>query len=196
MVVMASLVGRVMRAALAGTGIAAAGYAGLVTGACPIDLGVGRRTRQLGPQRIEVAAPRQTVFDVIAQPYLGRASRAEQDKVQVLERGTDMVLAAHFTPVAGGLVARTVETVRFTGPERVDFRLLRGPVPHVVEEFVLSEQGSGTRLEYRGEMATDLWRLGQLWGDRVARRWEEVVAASFALIKTEAERRVSRPHSS
>jgi hypothetical protein len=32
-----------------------------------------------------------------------------------------------------------VETVRFTRPERVDFRLVRGPVPLVVEAFVISE---------------------------------------------------------
>jgi hypothetical protein len=31
-----------------------------------------------------------------------------------------------------------VETVRFTPPERVDFRLVRGPVPHVVETFLLA----------------------------------------------------------
>ena len=34
-----------------------------------------------------------------------------------------MVLAAHRTPVRGRLVATTVETVRFTRPGRIDFRL-------------------------------------------------------------------------
>ena len=126
---------RLVGYATVGAGVAAAGYVGLITGACPVDLGVGRRVRPLGPQLVEVAAPRQVVFDVIAQPYLGRAPRALADKLRVLERGHDMVLAAHFTPLGGrlGLVAQTVETVRFTPPERVDFRLVRGPVPHVVE---------------------------------------------------------------
>jgi len=82
----------------------------------------------------------------------------------MLERGSDMVLAAHFTPLGGrlGLVAQTVETVRFSRPERVDFRLVRGPVPHVVEAFTLAEQpgGAGTLLAYHGEIAADLWRLG------------------------------------
>jgi hypothetical protein len=77
------------------------------------------------------------------------------------------VLAAHFTPLGGrlGLVAQTVETVRFTRPERVDFRLVRGPVSHVVEAFVLTEQagGAGTRLAYDGEIGADLWLLGQRW---------------------------------
>jgi hypothetical protein len=107
-------------------GMTAASYVGLVTGACPVDLGIGRRSRPLGPQVVKVAAPRQAVFDLIAEPYLGRAPRAFADKVRVLERGSDMVLAAHFTLLGEplGLVAKTVETVRFTHPERVDFQLV------------------------------------------------------------------------
>jgi hypothetical protein len=107
----------------------------------------------------------------------------------VLERGSDMVLAAHRTPISGRLVATTVETVRFTRPERVDFRLVRGPVPHVVEQFLLTEQPFGTRLEYTGELGTDLWQVGQWWGLAVARRWEQTVAETFRAVRTEAERR-------
>jgi len=169
--------------AATGTGVAAAGYVGLVTGAISPDLGLGRRSRPLGPHAV----------DIVAQPYLGHAPRALADKIRVLDRGTDMVLAAHFTPVHRRLIARTVETVRFTRPERVDFRLVRGPIPHVEEEFTLTELGSGTRLEYRGEMAADLWRVGQRWAGLVARRWEQAVAASFASIKAEAERLASKP---
>ncbi|MCH0543443.1 SRPBCC family protein [Streptomyces sp. MUM 203J] len=170
----------------------AAAYWGLVTGALPLDLGVGRRTRPLGRQTVEIAAGREVVFDVVAQPYLGRATTAMREKVVVLERGSDLVLAAHRTPVVGGrLTATTVETVKFTRPERVDFRLVRGPVPAVTETFTLTEQGSGTRLVYEGEMGTDLWRAGQWWGDLVAPRWEETVAASLAAVRHEAERRAS-----
>jgi hypothetical protein len=144
---------------------------------------------------VDMAAPREVVFDVIAEPYLGRAPRALADKLRVLERGHDMVLAAHFTPLGGrlGLVAQTVETVRFTPPERVDFRLVRGPVPHVVEAFVLTEHagGAGTRLAYDGEIGADLWLLGQRWCALVAGRWEQTVAASLAAVKAEAERRAS-----
>jgi hypothetical protein len=188
---------RLLRYTTVGAGVAAAGYVGLVTGACPVDLGTGRRTRPLGPQQVEMVAPRELVFDIIAEPYLGRTPRALADKLRVLERGSDMVLAAHFTPLGGrlGLVAQTVETVRFTRPERVDFRLVRGPVPHVVEAFVLTEQpgGTATRLAYHGEIGADLWRLGQWWSELVARTWEQTVAASLATIKAEAERRTSVP---
>jgi hypothetical protein len=186
---------RLLAASTVAAGATAAGYVGLVSGACPLDLGIGRRVRPLGPQHLEVAAPREQVFDLITEPYLGRTPRALADKVRVLERGSDMVLAAHFTPLGGrlGLVAQTVETVRFTRPERVDFRLVRGPVPHVVEAFILSEppDGAGTLLTYQGELAADLWRLGQWWSRLVAGRWEQTVATSLAAVKAEAERRAA-----
>jgi hypothetical protein len=66
---------RLLGYATVGAGVTAAGYVGLVTGACPVDLGIGRRVRPLGPQLVDMAAPREVVFDVIAQPYLGRAPR-------------------------------------------------------------------------------------------------------------------------
>jgi hypothetical protein len=180
---------------LTAAGLAAAGagglYLGLVTGALPVDIGVGRTTRPLGPFSIHVAAPRETVFDVIAAPYDVRASRAMRAKVAVLERGSDMVLAAHYTPIRGRLRATTVETVRFSRPDRVDFRLVRGPVPYVAETFWLRERDETTLLEYEGELGTDLWRLGTRWGDVVARRWQAVVQESFAAVKAEAERRVA-----
>ena len=177
-----------------GAGAAAAGYLGLVTGACPLDLDLGRRVRPLGPQVVEMAAPRELVFDVIAEPYLGRTPRALADKLRVLEASSDLVLAAHFPPLGGrlGRIAQTVQTVRFTRPERVDFRLVRGPVPHVVEAFVLTEQpAGGTLLAYQGEIGTDLWAAGQRWCELVADRWEQTVAASLAAVKGEAERRAS-----
>jgi hypothetical protein len=64
-----------------------------------------------------------------------------------------------------------VETVRFTPPERVDFRLVRGPVPQVTEAFVLTGQDQHTRVDYHGELGTDLWAVGQAWATVVAARW-------------------------
>ena len=182
---------RILSFAALGAGVAAAAYAGLVTGAISVDLGLGRRLRSLGPQIVDLDAPREVVFDVISQPYLGHQTHALAEKVRILERTSGMVLAAHYTPIREWLLAQTVETIRFKPPERVDFRLVRGPVPHVVEEFLLIEQEKRTRLEYRGEMGTDLWILGRRWGEIVARRWEKAVAASIASVKAEAERRAS-----
>ncbi|MGH8961928.1 MAG: SRPBCC family protein [Jatrophihabitantaceae bacterium] len=180
---------RIALLAAAGTGVGT--YLGLVTGAVPIDLGIGRRIRPLGPFGVDIDAPPETVFDVLSQPYLGRQTRAVAEKIRVLERGSDMVLAAHRTPLRARLVATTVETVRFTRPDRVDFRLTRGPVPHVVEQFRLTASGIHTRLDYTGELGTDLWAFGQCWGDLVAAPWERAVKATFAAVKAEAERRTS-----
>jgi hypothetical protein len=144
--------------------------------------------RPLGPFTWQIAAPREVVFDVIASPYFDRTPRALERKLRVLERGENMVLAEHFTPV-GPVVTTTVETVRFEPPERVHFRLVRGPVPYVLEQFVLRDVDGGTGLEYRGELGTDFWALGRWWGGVVASRWEETVRDSLAGIRDEAERR-------
>jgi hypothetical protein len=170
-------------------GVAACGaYRLLSSGALTLDLGIGRRVRPLGPVVETIAAPREVAFDVIAAPYLGRTPRTLEDKLQVWERGSDMVLAAHFTPVKCG-VATTVETVRFERPDRIDFRLVRGPVPHVVESFLLEQNGDRTELRWEGELGTDLWALGAWWGDRVALAWDRTVRESLRSIATEAERR-------
>jgi hypothetical protein len=141
---------------------------------------------------VDIDAPRQVVFDLLAAPYLGRQTRAMAEKIRVLERGTDMVLAAHRTPVRGPLTAVTTETVRFTPPERVTFRLVRGPVPHVTEAFELTEHGPRTRVNYHGELGTDLWALGHALGSLVAARWERAVHASLEAVRAEAERQ-TRP---
>jgi hypothetical protein len=175
---------------------AAASLAGLANGLARLlaggrlvlELDVGRTISPLGPLSIRIRAPRETVFDVIASPYLGRTPRALEAKLHVIERGSDMVLAAHFTPVRR-FVATTVETVRFEPPAVVHFRLVRGPVPHVTEQFVLHEVDGGTELSYHGEIGADLWAIGRWWSRRVAWVWEETVANSLEDIKREAERR-------
>jgi hypothetical protein len=172
-------------------GLALGVWALLVRGSLTLDLGVGRRYRPLGPLRVRIAASREVVFDVVSSPYLGRTPRALRAKLEVLERGEDVVLAAHHTPTYG-LVATTVEIVRFEPPGRVHFRLVRGPVPHAVEQFTLEETADGTELVYTGELGTDLWAAGALWGMAVARTWTATVEASLEAVKDEAERRAKR----
>jgi Polyketide cyclase / dehydrase and lipid transport len=179
------------RAALAGS-LLAAGAALVARAGLTLDIGVGRRLRPLGPIALDVAAPPEVVFDVIAAPYLGRTPRALRGKLEVIERGADLVLAAHFTPVAPGLTVTTIETVRFERPQRVSFRLVKGPVPHVLERYELRPSELGCAVEYRGELGTDLWALGVAWGALVAPSWERTVATSLDSIRTEAERRAHR----
>ncbi|MDQ3066287.1 MAG: SRPBCC family protein [Actinomycetota bacterium] len=151
-------------------------------------IALGRRLRPLGPLTYRIVAPRDVVFGIVSSPYLDRTPEALTSKLEVLERGEDMVLAAHYTRIRGFTVT-TVETVRFEPPSVVHFRLVRGPVPYVVEQFVLHERDGGTELEYRGELGTDFWALGAGWGALVARRWELAVRTSLDAVKAEAERR-------
>lgn len=162
------------------------------SGALTLDVGVGRRVRALGPISRAIAAPPETVFDVIAAPYAQRTTHALREKVRVLERGADMVLAAHFTPVVRGITVTTVETVRMERPECFTFRLVRGPVAHVAETFDLTAQDDGTVLVYEGELGTDGWALGEWWGAKVARSWERAVAESLEAARMEAERLTAR----
>lgn len=171
--------------------VALALYILVVRGSVTVDLGIGRRVRPLGPLTCRIAAPRELVFEILAAPYLGRTPRALERKLTVLERSSDMVLAEHYTPV-GPVTTTTLETVRFEPPERVSFRLTRGPVPYAVEQFSLRERGDGTELAYTGELGTDLWAVGRAWGAVVARRWERAVQASLDNTKAEAERRAGR----
>jgi hypothetical protein len=176
--------------------VALGGLAGgallVVRGALTIDIGLGCRTRELGPLQADILAEPEVVFDVVAAPYLGRTPRAMTHKLRVVERGHDMVIAEHYTPILGGrTVSTTVESVRFERPRFIHFRLLRGPVPLVTEtfEFKPGNAGATTDFEYRGELSTDLWAVGAWWGGIVAKRWEAAVSESLQSIKAEAERR-------
>lgn len=112
-----------------------------------------------------------------------------EKKVEILAREGRALLAAHHTPIGLGLTATTAETVVLEEPDCIGFRLMRGPVPHVAETFGFEPTESGTRLTYTGELATDLWRLGELWGDLVARSWVAAVEQSLDTIRAESERR-------
>jgi hypothetical protein len=168
------------------------GYRRLVTGDLVMDLSIGRTIRPLGPIDSRIEAPRELVFDVIAAPYLASPPSSLAEKIQVLELSEGMVLAVHRTPVREGLVATTVETVRFERPGAIYFRLLRGPVPHVIERFELTEDEDATLFHYEGELGVDLWALGRWWGDLVARRWDAAVRGSVAEITRVAEMRAAR----
>jgi len=143
---MSALISRVTAAAGGAAAVTAVGSFLAVRGDLTLDVGWGRTRRPLGPFGVDIAAPQQVVFTVIADPYLARTPHAMAAKLQVIERGSDMVLAAHHTHLNKRLRATTVETVRFARPDLVAFRLVRGPVPGVTETFQLSATGTGTRL--------------------------------------------------
>jgi len=154
------------------------------------DTSAGRFQQQLGPITVEIAAPPAVVFDVIAAPYLDKTPRAMADKLRVLDRGSNLVVADHYTPILGGkFIVTTRETVYFEPPTRVTFRLLSGPVAAVDEEYVLAATDSGTTFTYQGTLASNLPILGAWWARTNARTWTAVVRASIEEIAAEATRR-------
>lgn len=188
---MARLLGGIV-AGLAGS---AGGWLWWMTnGKLTLDLGWGRSFHEVGPITARIEAPRSLVFEQIASPYLGRTPKDARDRLQVWERGADMVVARHVSKVSF-YTAETVEAVRFEEPERVVFRHLRGPVPHATEEFVLSEDDDDaevTHVEYRGELGIDFWFLGRLAGRYwVVPEWERQVRPHVQQLKEGGESRAA-----
>jgi hypothetical protein len=161
----------------------------LARGRLTLDTRLGRSFHRLGPLAVEIAAPRELVFEQLSAPYLGRTPREVAATLDVIERGTDMVVARHVTKVAF-YTSETVESVRFEAPGRISFRHLRGPVPHAVEAFELAERNGGTELVYTGELGIDFWVLGKLAGRYwVTPTWLGVVREHLDEVKSAAEAR-------
>jgi hypothetical protein len=160
-------------------------------GKLTLDAGWGRTIHALGPIVVEVRAPRELVFEQISAPYLGRTPQALRGHLEVVDRGTDLVLARHWSKTRF-TNAQTLEIVGFEPSERVRFRHVRGPVPHAVEEFVLRENDTGTTIEYRGEIGLDFWWFGSFAARRWVRPvWEATVRTSMESTKQGAEARAA-----
>ena len=159
-----------------------------------LDLGWGRSTHTLGPLEVRIAASRALVFELIAAPYLGRASTGPE--IDVIARGGDITVAAHYTRVHF-YTARAVEVVDFEPPSRIGFRHLTGPVPHAIE-FALSESEGSTRLRSTGEIGIDFALIGRIAARQWVRpQWERAVREHLDELKDRAEKRAARraaPH--
>jgi uncharacterized protein YndB with AHSA1/START domain len=171
-------------------GLCAGAFLLLAMGRLHLDLGWGRSNHPLGPITVEIAAPRELVFELISAPYLRRTPG--DSGIEVLARGDRLAVAAHYTRVHF-YTARTVEIVEFEPPARVGFRHLAGPVPHAVEQFALERGGGGTQLRYSGELGIDFFVLGRIAGRRWVRpQWERVVREHLDDLKRRAEQRAER----
>ena len=162
----------------------------IVSGQLTLDFGWKRSTRSLRPLSVDVDAPVETVFDVIAEPYLGRNTHAMAEKLRVVERGVGhgarralhrRRIKACRDPRDGALRATTPRQLP-TGAR---------PVPEVTETFFLSGERGITTLRYEGALGTDGGRLGAKWGALVAKRWEEAVETMVS-VKKESERGAGR----
>ncbi len=105
-----------------------------------------RREFALPSLRLSISARRELVFQLIS--AVGQGPDASH--ARVVERpSSDRAIVEFTTPVFGRTV-RTLEEVMFLPPDRITYRLLRGPLPGVHEEFRLEPADGGTVLYYSG----------------------------------------------
>jgi hypothetical protein len=168
----------------------AGGFLLLAMGRLNLDLGWGRSLHELGPIELRIAAPRNLVFEMISEPYLGHTPR--DSGIEVLARGDDLAVATHLTRVHF-YRSRTVEVITFEAPARVGFRHLAGPVPHAVEQFALEELDEATQLRYSGEVGIDFFFLGRIAGRYWVRpQWERAVSEHLEDLRQRAEQLAAR----
>lgn len=171
----------------------AGGFLLLAMGRLNLDLGWGRSLHELGPIEFRIAAPRDLVFEILAEPYLGHTPR--DSGIEVLAKGEDIAVATHHTKVHF-YYSRTVEVIAFEPPSRVGFRHLAGPVPHAVEQFALEDVDGDTALRYSGEVGIDFFFLGRIAGRYWVRpQWEQTVRGHLDDVKQRAELLASRRRS-
>ncbi len=95
---------------------------------------------------VSINAHRELVFQLISAVGQGPDAR----HARVVERpSSDRAIVEFTTPVFGRIV-RTLEEVMFFSPDRITYRLLRGPLPGVHEEFRMEPADGGTVLSYSG----------------------------------------------
>jgi hypothetical protein len=104
-------------------------------------------------------------------------AQKDLDGEQPPESATVRAGAATDDPAEPGVIHDNLFTARAGAPTRAGRTGELQPV------------GLAVAVGYKGKLGTDLWRLGQAWGDLVARGWVDVVRDSMAAIKTESERR-------
>ncbi|HET9494620.1 MAG TPA: hypothetical protein VFR15_10345 [Chloroflexia bacterium] len=82
-----------------------------------------------------------------------------RNKARLVERKSEHVLLVEFVTHSGNTVYNTLEEMTLHPPDRITYRHLKGPLPHIWEEIELKDVGikqgrRKTLLLYRGEFRT------------------------------------------
>ncbi len=101
------------------------------------------RTISLNRQTIEVDAPRELVFEVVA---------SAGKKVRDVDQGKVVEFETQWRDRS----IKTVEEVRLDPPGEIRYRWLEGPLQNVVEKIVFDSKGaSNTKMTYTGTFESD-----------------------------------------
>ncbi len=150
---------------------------------------------EVGPIELDVAAPAELVYQMLA--AIGQGAQRPDDRAEILERNGDALVAAFWTrarlPLGLSRVVRTLESVAFSPPNRIDYEHLDGPVRGLRESITVEPlDAHRCHLVYlgyytpRGVSGSALFRL--LSRPAV----EGAVRAHFADFRLRAEARAAR----
>ena len=149
----------------------------------------------VGPVAIEIAAPPQLVYQMLA--AVGQGAQRGRERAEILEDRDGELICDFWTSVAlpGGRdrLVRTRERVTLHPPDRIAYEHLDGPVQGLREEIrVESGDDQGTRLTYAGIYhPSGVWdRLRAVVFARPA--IHRVMRSHFADLRERAETRASR----
>ncbi len=143
--------------------------------------------------RLEIAAHPGLVYQIIAAAGRGQLPGHASHGARILEQpAPDRALVEFTTRVLLRQVV-TVEEVRFEPSERIHYRLVKGPLPAVEEEFRLDAHEAGAVLHYSGWFEPNAPLL-RTWLDRVIvpRLYRRAVWHSMREIKAAAEARQAK----
>lgn len=137
---------------------------------------------RLSDQEIEIRAPRELCFEVVA--AAGR----------VLERRSDTEWVVEYLTEREGSTVRTVELLVLERPTAIFYRWLEGPLPDVTEVISFDELDPVmTRLRYQGRFSIGRGPLKAVIGRiKVKPIFDRLVREHLVEARVVAERRAAR----
>ncbi len=144
-------------------------------------------TEPIHPVRIDINAPRELVFEMAA--AVGGSLPDGPPHASELIRRDGNVLVVRFSAPAPFRFFGFLEEVTLRAPMRIDYRVLEGPLDHVVEWLDLDEVGGVTTVTYAGEVGHRIPLVARFIAVP-AYRW--YMRRTLSALKAAAERRAAR----
>lgn len=110
----------------------------------------GEMSEPIPPVHIEINAPRELVFEMAS--AVGGSLPDGPPHASELIRRDGNVLVVRFSAPAPFRFFGFLEEVTLSAPSRIDYRVLEGPLDHVVEWLDFAEDGGTTTVTYAGEV--------------------------------------------
>ena len=150
------------------------------------------RLVDLRPLAVEIAAPRELVFE-IASAVDAKLPNGPSHQASLVERNGEVMVVRYRLAGRRGPV-ELLERVTLTPPQRIDYERISGPLDHVSEWLTFEEQGRRlTVVRYGGQVGRRLPLLGPLIVRMLAvPAYERLMYRSLRSLKETAEARVSR----